>query len=108
MCVFQPTVFCCCKGHAFSFFKVSNFFSDVSVDEKDEVSISHAAEKIAQAFGFKGDLVYDTTMADGQFKKTASNAKLRKLNPDFVFTPFEVAVQETVEWYKENHNIARL
>lgn len=29
---------------------------------------------------------YDTTKSDGQFKKTASNAKLRKYRPDFKFT----------------------
>lgn len=80
----------------------------LSVDEKDEVSISHAAEQIAEAFEFKGELVYDTTMADGQFKKTASNAKLRRLNPNFTFTPFSVAIKETVTWYKENYNHARL
>ena len=31
-------------------------------------------------------LQYDTTKSDGQFKKTASNAKLRKYRPDFKFT----------------------
>lgn len=30
---------------------------------------------------------FDTSKADGQFKKTASNAKLRGLLPDFRFTP---------------------
>ena len=34
-------------------------------------------------------LQQDTTKADGQYKKTASNAKLRKLWPDFKFTPIE-------------------
>ncbi|XP_034234579.1 GDP-L-fucose synthase [Thrips palmi] len=80
----------------------------LSVDEKDEVSISNAAEQIAGAFGFQGQLVYDTTMADGQFKKTASNAKLRKLNPNFTFTPFPQAIKETVQWFKENYQNARL
>jgi len=30
---------------------------------------------------------YDLSKADGQFKKTASNGKLMKLQPDFKFTP---------------------
>ncbi len=30
---------------------------------------------------------YDTTKNDGQFKKTASNSKLKKYLPDFKFTP---------------------
>ncbi len=32
---------------------------------------------------------YDTTKSDGQFKKTASNLKLRKYLPEYKFTPFE-------------------
>lgn len=33
---------------------------------------------------------FDTTKADGQFKKTASNEKLLRLLPGFEFTPFKV------------------
>jgi hypothetical protein len=32
---------------------------------------------------------HDTSKADGQFKKTASNTKLRKYLPDFKFTPMK-------------------
>lgn len=35
---------------------------------------------------------FDTTKSDGQFKKTASNAKLRRLLPDFKFTPIREGV----------------
>jgi len=80
---------------------------------------------------------FDTTKADGQYKKTASNAKLRKYLPNFKFTPFQdgtscgpypvaLAVQDTnaaalsaqlaasipginqsVKWFIENYDIAR-
>lgn len=79
----------------------------LSVDEKDEISIKDAAEMIVEAFEFKGEVVYDTSKSDGQFKKTASNEKLRKYLPDFKFTPMNVAVKETVEWFKENYETAR-
>lgn len=79
----------------------------LSVDEKDEVSISTVAETIAQAFGFDGEICYDSTQADGQFKKTASNAKLRSYVPNFQFTPFEQAINSTVQWFKENCDTAR-
>lgn len=36
-----------------------------------------------------GKIKYDTSKSDGQFKKTASNAKLRKYRPDFKFTDFK-------------------
>lgn len=58
------------------------------VGEEDEVSIKHVADSIAKAMDYKGEIVYDTSKADGQFKKTASNEKLKKLLPSFKFTPF--------------------
>ena len=48
-----------------------------------------------------------TDKADGQFKKTASNAKLRRYLPEFQFTPLDVALKETVEWYTGNLQTAR-
>lgn len=78
-----------------------------SVDESAEISIGEAAEEIARSFDFKGKIIYDTTKADGQFKKTASNAKLRRLHPDFKFTPFKEAIQTSVDWYKQNCSTAR-
>lgn len=81
----------------------------LAVDEKDEVSIGELAHVIASAFNFDGEIKFDTSMADGQHKKTASNAKLRSLLPqDFKFTTLEQAVKETVVWFKENHENARL
>ena len=85
------------------------FLSFLSVGEEDEVSIKYAADAIVKAMDFRGEVKvrdqsivktnhhslfvdifqYDTTRADGQFKKTASNKKLRSYLPDFQFTPFE-------------------
>ncbi|CAK9816267.1 Probable GDP-L-fucose synthase [Anthophora quadrimaculata] len=79
----------------------------LSVDESQEVTISEVAEAIAQAFNFKGKLVYDLSAAEGQYKKTASNAKLRKYLPDFQFTPFKQAIKETTDWYIKNYDQAR-
>jgi len=71
----------------------------LSVGEQDEVSIGDVALAIAKAMNFTGNVVFDTTKSDGQFKKTASNAKLRRLYPDFVFTPMDVAIRESVDWF---------
>lgn len=62
---------------------------------------------MVKAFEFKGKIVFDTTKADGQYRKTASNGKLRKYLPDFEFTPFSKAVQESVDWYRNNYKVAR-
>ncbi|GMF64943.1 unnamed protein product [Phytophthora lilii] len=79
----------------------------LSVDEHDEVSIGDVAREIAAAMEFKGEIVFDTSKADGQFKKTASNAKLRRLLPNFQFTPIYKGIKETTEWFEANYDNAR-
>ena len=37
---------------------------------------------VVKAIDFQGEVVFDTSKADGQFKKTASNAKLRKVRAE--------------------------
>ncbi|EYC46267.1 hypothetical protein Y032_0403g832 [Ancylostoma ceylanicum] len=80
----------------------------LSVSEEDEVSIADAVKAIVKAFDFQGEVKFDTSKADGQLKKTASNAKLRRCLPDFRFTPFEQAIKESVDWFVKNHESARL
>ncbi|KAI7848305.1 hypothetical protein BDC45DRAFT_523740 [Circinella umbellata] len=79
----------------------------LSVGEKDEVSIKDVADAIVKAVDFQGDYSFDTSRADGQYKKTASNEKLMKYLPDFEFTPFDQAVKESVEWFVENYETCR-
>ncbi|VDL71151.1 unnamed protein product [Nippostrongylus brasiliensis] len=80
----------------------------LSVSEEDEVTIADAVKAIVKAFDFQGEVKFDTTKADGQLKKTASNAKLKKYLPDFRFTPFEEAVKASVDWFVQNHESARV
>lgn len=79
----------------------------LSVDESAEVSIADLAQSIAKAFEFKGKISFDATKADGQYKKTASNGKLRRLLPDFKFTDFDVAIKDSVKWFMDNYENAR-
>ncbi|NP_001400340.1 GDP-L-fucose synthase isoform 6 [Homo sapiens] len=79
----------------------------LSVGEEDEVSIKEAAEAVVEAMDFHGEVTFDTTKSDGQFKKTASNSKLRTYLPDFRFTPFKQAVKETCAWFTDNYEQAR-
>jgi len=79
----------------------------LATDEEDEVSIKEVAEMVLEAFKFKGEVKFLTDKADGQFKKTASNAKLRRYLPEFKFVPTKEAIKESVDWFIENHEIAR-
>lgn len=77
-----------------------------------------------KAMNFQGEYSFDTTKADGQYRKPASNKKLLSLIGDFKFTPFEqgnvalhkrglvilklmLALDETVKWFLENFDTAR-
>ena len=86
--------------------------------EEDEISIKDAAYLVAKAMNYPQERIkvclyiyicscvlsfkiitttqFDTTKADGQYKKTASNEKLMRLlretNSDFAFTPLEEGI----------------
>ncbi|GJJ09823.1 hypothetical protein Clacol_004047 [Clathrus columnatus] len=79
----------------------------LSVGEDQEVTIKQVADAIVKAIGFQGEYSFDTTRADGQFRKPASNEKLRNLIGDFQFTPFELALKESVDWFVKNYDVAR-
>eukprot|EP01102_Stenamoeba_stenopodia_P014262 TRINITY_DN4710_c0_g1_i2.p1 TRINITY_DN4710_c0_g1~~TRINITY_DN4710_c0_g1_i2.p1 ORF type:complete len:316 (+),score=75.50 TRINITY_DN4710_c0_g1_i2:66-1013(+) len=78
-----------------------------SVSEEEEVSIKDVALMVAEGMNFKGNITFDTTKADGQFKKTASNQKLKRLYPEFKFTPIREAISDSCKWFIENYDSAR-
>lgn len=79
----------------------------LSVDEEDEASIFDVASMIKEAMSFEGKIDCDSTKADGQFKKTASNKKLRGYMPDYKFKPIKDGIKESVDWFVQNYDAAR-
>ncbi|KXN85614.1 GDP-L-fucose synthase [Leucoagaricus sp. SymC.cos] len=79
----------------------------LSVGEDEEVSIKKVADAIVKAVDFQGNYTFDTSRADGQFRKPASNKKLLSLMGGFEFTPFDKALDITVHWFLENYDTAR-
>ena len=77
------------------------------VDEKDEITIADLVQIIAKEIDFKGKIIFDQTKPDGQYKKTASNTKLRKLYPNFKFTTIQTGLKETIQWFIQNYNHIR-
>lgn len=81
----------------------------LSVDEKDEISIKDVAFIIADAFEIDHDkIIFDESKADGQYKKTASNKKLRNILPEYKFTELKNGIIDTCEWFIKNYSICRL
>lgn len=79
----------------------------LSVSEAAEVSIADVVKMIAEAMEFKGNLVFDSTKADGQFKKTANNAKLMKYLPEYKFLDMKEGIKRSVDWFVKNYDAAR-
>lgn len=79
----------------------------LSVDEKDEVSINKIATLIAKEFDYLDKLVFDETLPDGQYKKTADNTKLKNLISDYKFINIEEGIKITVEWFNYNYDFLR-
>jgi GDP-L-fucose synthase len=80
----------------------------LSVDEKDEVSIHDVALMIARAMDLdESQIVFDSSKADGQYQKTASNQKLRQYLPDYQFTDIQTGIQQTVDWFIAHYDSAK-
>jgi GDP-L-fucose synthase len=56
---------------------------------------------------FKGDIIFDSSKPDGQFRKPSDNAKIKHYLPDFKFTPIYDGLKETIEYFEKNYNLIR-
>lgn len=74
----------------------------LSPSVEKEYTISEIVTKIAQIYNFNNEIIYDKNKISGQHKRTVCNKKLLQLVNDFEFTPFEQAITETINWFKEN------
>lgn len=80
----------------------------LSPDESDEIFIGNVAKIIADKFELDPDkTIFDTSKSDGQFKKTASNEKLKKYFPDFKFTNIHDGIHKSIEWFIKNYDVVR-
>ncbi len=73
-----------------------------------EVSIAHVATAIARSFDYEHRLLFDTTRADGQPRKTADNARLvAAYGGDLRLTPVHRGIPRVVQWFREHYAEAR-
>jgi GDP-L-fucose synthase len=79
----------------------------VILSPKEEYSIEYIAKLIAKIMGYEDGVYFDTSLSDGQFKKTADNFKMTTLFPDFTFTPIEEGLKETIEHFITNYKTIR-
>jgi len=68
-----------------------------------EVTIRELTEVVAQKMQFTGNIVFDDSKPDGQYRKPSDNSKLKALNPAFQWTSLELGIETTVEWFLSNY-----
>lgn len=79
----------------------------LSVDEQDEVSIGDVATLVAKEFDYEQHVVFSDSEDKGQYKKTANNAQLRTLLPEYKFTSLQEGLKETIQWFQTNYDSVR-
>ena len=62
---------------------------------------------IVDIMEFKGNIKWLSDKPDGQYRKPADNSKLMSIIPEFEFTPLEVGLQETIQWFITNYENTR-
>lgn len=83
-------------------FLIENYDSSeaINVGWGIDISVKELAELIAIKVGYKGDIIWDTSMPDGMMRKCLDVSKLKKLgyNPSITL---QVGIDETVKEYRK-------
>lgn len=84
-------------------------FNDVIVSPPPthEQSIRNVVKTIVDIIDFKGDIVYDSTVTNGQIKKTTQSDEVLAYFPDFTFTPLEKGLEKVIGFFERNHSSLR-
>ena len=67
-----------------------------------EISIKDLAELIAEAVGYKGDIVWDTTKPNGQPRRKLDVSRAKERFGFEAQVPFDEGIRRTVEWWEAN------
>jgi GDP-L-fucose synthase len=66
-----------------------------------EISICELAEQIAELTGFAGEIEWDTSMPNGQPRRSLDASRARELFGFEARTPLRVGLERTIAWYRE-------
>jgi GDP-L-fucose synthase len=72
----------------------------VNVAKKQGYSIKEIAEIASKALNYPVEFVFKTDMPDGAPVKIMDDTQFRAKYPDFVFTPLDIGIQETIACFK--------
>jgi GDP-L-fucose synthase len=67
-----------------------------------EISIRELAELIADLTGFEGEIAWDTSMPNGQPRRSLDASRARELFGFEAHTPLHTGLERTIAWYREH------
>jgi GDP-L-fucose synthase len=74
----------------------------VNLGTGDEISIRELAELIAELTGFEGEIEWDTSMPNGQPRRSLDASRARELFGFEARTPLREGLERTIAWYREH------
>ena len=75
--------------------------------DEQEYCIAMVAKTIAELMDFEGSVEFDTSMSDGQPRKTVSTSKLKTYLRNYKFVSLREGLEDTVEWFGKNQSVIR-
>ena len=83
----------------------SNDISPVNICTGSQISIKQIAQKLIKISGFKGKIVWQKNMPEGQRSRSFSTSKLRKVlkNRHKKFTSIDDGLSRTYQWFQSNY-----
>jgi len=79
----------------------------IILSTSEEISIMDMVDIIVELMNFKGNVIFDSSKPDGQFRKPSDNSKIKHYLPDFKFTPIYEGLKETIEYFENHYNVIR-
>jgi GDP-L-fucose synthase len=74
----------------------------VNLGTGEEISIRELAELIAELTGFEGEIEWDTSMPNGQPRRSLDASRARELFEFEARTPLREGLERTIAWYREH------
>jgi GDP-L-fucose synthase len=78
----------------------------VNVGTGEEISIRELAELVAELTGFEGEIVWDTSMPNGQPRRKLDTSRAEELFGFRAKTNLRDGLERTVAWYRESLAVA--
>jgi len=88
------------------FFLLENYDEEIPINigSTGERSIKQVVERISEIFDFRGDIIWDTKMPSGQYRKPSDNSRFLETGWDEgKYTEFDIGIEKTCSWFKKNY-----